>query len=183
VVSLFVVNTQNIIDTLSGGGIVIIRTDTIYGIIARVADKEAVEKVYSVKQRGLDKQCIVLIADANSVPAHADIIEHYSESEKIPTSVVVPASDEPEWILRGGDSVAYRAVRSELLRSIIEKVGPVIAPSANPESKPPARNISEAKKYFGDSVDLYVDGGEVPRTVHASQIIRVKADGSVDHLR
>ena len=86
-------------------------------------------------------------------------------------------------VARGGDSVAYRVVRNELLRQVVEQVGPVIAPSANPESKPPAKNIAEAKAYFGDTVDLYVDGGEVPRTVHASQIVRVKPDGTVDHLR
>lgn len=174
---------DKIVETLLASGIVVIRTDTIYGIIARVSDEKAVEKVYEVKRRELDKQCIVLIANAGSVPAHAELIKFYTEAEKLPTSVVVPASDEPEWILRGGDSVAYRIVRNKLLKEIIEKVGPVIAPSANPESKPPARNIGEAKKYFGDSVDLYVDGGEVPGTVHASQIIRVKPDGTVDHLR
>lgn len=174
---------EQITTTLKSGGIVVIRTDTIYGIIARAADKDAVEKVYAVKQRELTKQCIVLIANASSVPAHTELIRHYSETEKIPTSVVVPASDEPEWIIRGGDSVAYRIVRNELLRQVIEQVGPVIAPSANPESKPPAKNITEAKKYFGADVDLYVDGGEVPRTVHASQIIRVKPDGTLDHLR
>lgn len=180
---LSVVNTKEVIDTLLAGGIVVIRTDTIYGIIARASDEQAVEKVYKVKQRDPDKQSIVLIADAKSVPAHAELIEFYTEAEKLPTSVVVPASDEPEWILRGGDSVAYRIVRNKLLKEIIEKVGPVIAPSANPESKPPARNIAEAKKYFGNSVNLYVDGGEVPRATHPSQIIRINSDGSINHLR
>lgn len=174
---------REIISVLNSGGIVVIRTDTIYGIIARAADEKAVEKVYDVKQRERSKQCIVLIAHASDVPAHAELIEHISATEKIPTSVVVPASDEPEWLLRGGDSVAYRVVKNELLRKVIEKVGPVIAPSANPESKPPARTVAEAKKYFGNAVDLYVDGGEVPRTVHASQIIRLEADGTINHLR
>lgn len=168
---------------LMNGGCVVVRTDTIYGIIARAADKTAVEKVYKAKQRDSSKQCIVLIADARSVPAHAELIEFYSESESIPTSVVVPASDEPEWLLRGGDSVAYRIVRDDFLKKLIERVGPVIAPSANPESEPPARTIEEARCYFGDMVDVYVDGGEVPETAHASQIIRINADGSVDHLR
>ncbi len=176
-------NTQEIVDVLLSGGIVVIRTDTIYGIIARASDRKAVEKVYTAKHRDPDKQCIVLISDAASVPAHAELIEFYSQAEKLPTSVVVPVSDEPAWIVRGGDSVAYRIVRNELLKKITERVGPVIAPSANPEGKMPARSIAEAKKYFGDLVDLYIDGGEVPRTVHASQIVRVNKDGTVDHLR
>lgn len=174
---------DKVVSTLLDGGIVVIRTDTIYGVIARVADEKAVEKVYAAKQRDPSKQCIVLIADAASVPAHTELIDFYAQAETLPTSVIVPASDEPVWILRGGNSVAYRIVCDDFLKQIIEKVGPVIAPSANPENLPPARNITEAKDYFGDSVDLYVDGGEVPDTVHASQIIRINKDGSVEHLR
>lgn len=174
---------KDICSTLQSNGIVVIRTDTIYGVIALASSKTAVEKVYAAKQRDLDKQCIVLIASPEDVPAHASTIKHYTETEKLPTSIVVPATNEPEWILRGGDSVAYRVVKNDLLKQVVETVGPVIAPSANPESKAPARNITEAKEYFGDMVDLYVDGGEVPETVHASQIVRVNKDGSIDHLR
>lgn len=176
-------NLKDVVKTLLNGDMVVIRTDTIYGIIARASDEKAVEKVYDVKGRERNKQCIVLIANAASVPAHAELIRHYSETETIPTSVVAPASNEPEWILRGGDSVAYRVVRNDLLKQVIEQVGPVIAPSANPEGLPPAKNIQEAKNYFGEHIELYVDGGEVPRTVHPSQIIRIKPDGAIDHLR
>lgn len=164
-------------------GVVVMRTDTIYGVIARADSQKAVEKVYTVKQRAVDKPSIVLIADPNSVPAHNELIEFYSDAKKNPTSIVVPASDEPSWITRGGDSVAYRLVQDETLKAIINQVGPLVAPSANPEGKPPAKNIAEAKAYFGKQVNLYVDGGEVPDTVHASRIILVNPDGSVDYLR
>ncbi|MBW4078803.1 MAG: L-threonylcarbamoyladenylate synthase [Acidobacteria bacterium] len=174
---------NDICSTLLAGGIVVIRTDTIYGIIARMSDKDAVEKVYAVKHREADKQCITLIAQPSDVPKHGATIEAISKSEHIPTSVVVPATHEPAWILHGGKDVAYRLVKNDLLRQVIEKVGPVIAPSANQEGKPTASNIAEARRYFGDQVDLYVDGGTVPRTVHASQIIRINPDGSIEHLR
>ncbi|HMR72877.1 MAG TPA: Sua5/YciO/YrdC/YwlC family protein [Candidatus Saccharibacteria bacterium] len=171
------------IHTLLTGGIVVVRTDTIYGIIARAADEAAVKKVYGVKKRQADKQCIVLIADASSVPAHAELIEHYSFTAAVPTSVVVPVSDEPLWITRHSDSVAYRVVSNDFLKQVIAKVGPVIAPSANPEGQLPAKNIKEAENYFGNKVDLYVDGGEVPENIHASRIIRINPDGTVEQLR
>lgn len=177
------VNVPEVINTLNNDGIVVIRTDTLYGIIARAASKKAVERVYTVKRRELDKQCIVLIANPEDAPAYGELIEQHSLDQRLPTSVVVPASDEPSWVLRGGDSVAYRIVKNEDLRKIIMAVGPIIAPSANPEGKPPARNISEAQDYFGDDIDLYVDNGEVPRAARASQIIRVGKDGSIDQLR
>ena len=43
----------------------------------------------------------------------------------------------------------------------LEQTGPLIAPSANLQGQPPAKNIQEAYEYFGDAVDLYVDGGTV----------------------
>ena len=61
------------------------------------------------------------------------------------------------------------------------KTGPLIAPSANPEDLPPAQNILQAKKYFGDSVNVYVDGGEIMGK--ASRIIKLHKDGTTNILR
>lgn len=172
-----------ITEVLANGGIAVVRTDTIYGIIARVSKKRAVEKVYEVKHRDLSKQCIVLISGSGSVREHSALIAKYSSPDQPPTSVIVPKTNEHEWVLRGGDTVAYRVVHDEFLKKVVQAVGPVIAPSANPEGLPPARNITEARAYFGDEVDVYIDGGEVPESVQASRIVRVNADGSATELR
>lgn len=175
---------QRITQALADGGIAVVRTDTIYGIIARASKKRAVEKVYEVKHRDPSKQCIVLIQGSGSVPAHSAVIAQFSSPDQPPTSIVVPARpDEHEWLLRGGNTLAYRVVRDEFLKKVVQAVGPVIAPSANPEGMPPARTIEEAKAYFGDDVDVYIDGGEVPEDVSASRIIEVQADGTVAILR
>lgn len=181
-------NTQEdfnrLTETLANGGIAVVRTDTLYGLIARASKKKAVEKVYEVKKRDTSKQCIVLIPGSGSVREHSATIAKYSSPDQPPTSIVVPvSSDTHEWLLRGGDSLAYRVVRDPFLRKVVQAVGPVIAPSANPEGLPPARTIVEAKAYFGDLVDVYIDGGEVPADVAASRIIKVEANGSVAELR
>jgi L-threonylcarbamoyladenylate synthase len=167
---------------LKAGGAVVIRTDTLYGIIALASHQAAVEKVYEIKHRNPAKQCIVLINDASDVPAYEQFIRDYSSTEQ-PTSVIVPASTEPEWLLRGGDSIAYRVVNNEVLRAVIARVGPVIAPSANPEGEPPAATIDEAKAYFGEAVALYVDGGAVPADVSASRIVQISLDGTITTVR
>lgn len=172
-----------ITEELKRGGIAVVRTDTIYGIIALAENEAAVEKVYTAKHRNPAKQCIVLIPSATSVLAHAQQIAQYSAPDQPPTSVIVPKSNEPAWLLRGGEAIAYRVVRDALLKQVVEAVGPVIAPSANPEGMEPARTIEEAQAYFGDSVDVYVDGGEVPEDVQASRIIQVGRDGSVTTIR
>lgn len=160
-----------------------VRTDTLYGIIACINDEAAVEKVYKVKRRDPNKQCIVLIADPSDVPAYADLIDTYSNHAETPTSVVVPVSTEPAWIVRDGNSVAYRVVHNPFLKKVIREVGPVVAPSANPEGWEPAHSIEEAKEYFGNQVDVYIDGGVVPKNAHASRIAVIAPDGTVDFIR
>jgi len=171
--------TQALID----GGIAVVRTDTIYGIIGLASKRRAVEKVYAAKHREPSKQCIILIPGSGSVREYSATIAQYSTPDQPPTSIIVPARNEHEWLLRGGKTIAYRVVRDEFLKRVVQAVGPVIAPSANPEGLPPARTIEEAKAYFGGMVDAYIDGGEVPEGTQASRIIEVHADGSATEIR
>lgn len=168
---------------LQEGGVVVIRTDTIYGVIALADHEGGVEKVYRVKARDPRKQCIILALPETLPPAYAGQIQRTVAAQTTPTSVIVPASDEPSWLLRGGDTIAYRLVQDPTLQAIIRRVGNVIAPSANPEGQPPARNIAEAERYFSSLVDVYIDGGTVPETVSASQIIRLHDDGTTEIVR
>ena len=76
--------------------------------------------------------------------------------------VIMPCLDEKlAYLHRGTNSLAFRIPDNVLLQNIISKVGPLVAPSANPESMSPATTIKEAKKYFGDSVDFYLEGGKI----------------------
>jgi len=66
-----------------------------------------------------------------------------------------------KYIHRGTNSIAFRMIgkKNKNLFNLINKVGPLVAPSVNKESKKPAETIKEAKKYFGDKVDFYISGG------------------------
>jgi len=174
---------QLLATALRGDGIAVVRTDTIYGLLARVDSEAAVAKVYDTKHRDPSKQCIILISTAAEAGEYADVVRIYSEQASEPTSVIVPVQNEPAWVTRGGDTIAYRVVRSPLLKRLIDEVGPVIAPSANPEGLPPASTIAEAADYFGDAVDYYCDGGEVAPNSAPSHVIRVELDGSVVVVR
>jgi L-threonylcarbamoyladenylate synthase len=55
-------------------------------------------------------------------------------------------------------SLAFRLPKKVSLLQLIQKTGPLVAPSANPEKQKPAENITELKKYFGKEVDFYVQG-------------------------
>lgn len=174
---------ERITEALSGGELAVVRTDTLYGIIALADNETAVEDVFEAKGRDRTKPCIVLVADATDVPEFGHIVAQVSADHDKPTSVIVPATIQPEWLLRGGDSIAYRVVRDPFLKSVIEAVGPVIAPSANPEGLPPASTIEQAIDYFGDEVGCYVDGGTVPENIQASQILQIFSDGTTQVIR
>ena len=66
-----------------------------------------------------------------------------------------------EYLHRGTAALAFRVPKSAWLRKLLQKTGPLIAPSANFEGEPPALSFRAAKKYFGKSVDFYVDAGRL----------------------
>ena len=66
-----------------------------------------------------------------------------------------------EYLHRGKKTIAFRMVgpRNKNLYHLLQSVGPLVAPSANPQGLKPAVLKSEARKYFGDTVDMYICGG------------------------
>lgn len=173
-----------VIAALKRGGVVVARTDTIYGMLARANDDQAVERLYQLKGRSHTKSPIVLIDSRTQLfdepPLHESSLLDESWPGKV--SIIVPSTRAPQWLRRDNASVAYRLPDHDELRQLIRVVGPLAAPSANPEGKPPAANIDEAFAYFGEAVDVYVDGGEVTDNI-PSQLIAVATNGEVTRLR
>lgn len=174
---------DELVKHLRASGIAIIRTDTLYGIVARAENERAVERIFAVKARDRDKPLIVLLDDANRAFDHAEVVETYSAKSDVPTTVIVESPHAPAWLRHADGSVGYRVPRDEALRALIAQTGPLVAPSANPQGEAPAASIEQAKKYFGDKITLYIDGGEVPNDQTASRIIKLEKNGSFKRLR
>jgi len=188
-------NSDNFIKILEGGGVVVMPTDTLYGILGSALNKSIVERIYQIRKRRVDKPCIILIGSIAELEkfsiypslAQKNTIEKYWPASPSlggpgPVSIVLDcAEDSFSYLHRGTNSLAFRMPRPPALRDLLLKVGPLIAPSANPEGLPPAQTILEAKDYFGDSVDLYLDGGTL--SGEASKIIRLTSDGTESVLR
>jgi L-threonylcarbamoyladenylate synthase len=195
-------NDPNLIKTLNAGGIVVMPTDTLYGIVGGALDEKVVNRIYTARKRNPEKPCIILIGDVAELEKFSiilieeqkrKVLEFWSPGSR-PTSIVLDC-DNPkfEYLHRGTKTLAFRlsarnASRSDAggpasgsLRNLLMQTGPLIAPSANLEALPSSENIDQAKKYFGNLVDLYVDGGEVKG--QASKVIRLQKDGSVSILR
>lgn len=171
---------EQLVKILQAGGVAVLRTDTLYGIVARADDEQAVARVYAAKGRDAHKSCIVLVADASQAYGDISAITHEHGE---PTSILVESPAAPTWLLRENSLIAHRIPSVKWLREVIATTGPLIAPSANPEGLPPAMTVSAAREYFGDAVDVYVDGGTVPEDTPASRLIHIHDDGSVERLR
>lgn len=171
---------------LQAGAVGVLKTDTLYGVVASTRHETAVERVYRLRDRDLAKPCIVLIAGGDQLltsPPDA-VAARLAVYWPGPVSIILPVADQvPAWLHRGTRSLAYRAPADSELCQLLRQTGPLIAPSANPAGQPPASSIAEARQYFGDMVDFYVDSGPVPADTPPSTLLRVHADDTIERLR
>lgn len=179
-------SNENLIQTLAGDGAVVMPTDTLYGLVGRALNVSLVNRIYTLRKRNPAKPCIILIGEMGELKKFGIILTQAQKNEiekyKEPTSFVLDCADDKfSYLHRGTKTLAFRLPSPPPLRDLLMKTGPLIAPSANPEGSPPAHTVSEAKEYFGSSVDLYVDGGAISGP--ASRIIKLHKDGSIDVLR
>lgn len=154
--------TSELVRSLLRGELAVIPTDTLYGLVACADNMQAVERVYDIKQRDRSKACIVLIDSPERILDFGVAGQLLPEANNYwpgPVSLVMPV-DEEKWhhITRGLGTIAFRVPGVPALRELLAQTGPLIAPSANPESLPVAKTIDEAEAYFGDKVQLYIDG-------------------------
>ncbi|PIR73165.1 MAG: threonylcarbamoyl-AMP synthase [Candidatus Moranbacteria bacterium CG10_big_fil_rev_8_21_14_0_10_35_21] len=158
---------QKIAEIISSGGVGIIPTDTIYGVVGSAFSKKAVEKIYQLKKRDSQKPFIILISSKKDLNLFG-IKLRSGEQRKInklwPGKVSILLSCPQEkfaYLHRGTGELAFRFPRREELIRMIKITGPLVAPSANPSGKKPSETIEQAKKYFKKEVDFYADGGKL----------------------
>lgn len=147
---------------LNDGGIAVIPTDTLYGIVARALDKKAVGRLYSLRRETPKKPFIILLASLKETAAFG-IRPNAAQKRFLKTvwpgkvSVIFQCKAKRfSYLHLGTKSLAFRVPKPNNLREFLKKTGPLAAPSANPEGEKPAETIAEAKKYFGDKAEVYL---------------------------
>ena len=167
---------------LKNDGIVVLPTDTLYGLVSSAFSKKAIERIYKIKDRDKTKPLIVLISDTKDLTQFG-IKDDFSKVFVPKVSFLLSCkSPKFKYIHRGTGEIAFRLIspKNKNLHNLISKVGPVVAPSANKESEKPAESISEAKKYFEDKIDLYISAGK--KVGEPSTLVRIKND-SIEIIR
>ncbi|MGW2049529.1 L-threonylcarbamoyladenylate synthase [Streptomyces sp. NPDC001858] len=156
------------------GELVVLPTDTVYGIGADAFSSDAVVDLLAAKGRGRNMPTPVLIGSPNTLHG---LVTDFSELawELVdafwPGALTLVAKHQPslQWDL--GDTRGTVAVRMPLHPVAIElltEVGPMAVSSANLTGHPAPENCDYAQEMLGDSVSVYLDGGPTPGNVPSS---------------
>lgn len=180
-------HNEEIIEKIKAGSVGVIPTDTVYGLVCSAFNSEATDMVYTIKKRDPKKPLVYLIGKVSDLEKFGIILDEEMEQKLQeywpgPVSIVFECDTTPEYIHRGGGSVAIRLPADSDLRNLLDQAGPLASTSANPEGESPAVTIAEAKEYFQGNprVVFYVDGGELKS--NPSKIIKLQ-DSKIDVIR
>lgn len=172
-----------LVEMLKNGAVGVLPTDTIYGLACSAHMSESVQRLYKLKQRE-NKPGTLIAANIDQLvelgipKRYLTAVEQYWPN---PISVVVPSVPSLAYLDMGKMSLAVRIPADEHIANLLQKTGPLQTSSANLTGEKTAVNLSEAKAYFGDEVDFYVDGGDLSNR-KGSTVIRV-IDDAVEVIR
>lgn len=177
------ISSQEAIELILQGNVGVLPVDTVYGLVGRAADEQAVAKLYALKQRE-HKPGTVIAASVEQL-AELGVPKRYLSAVKHlwpnPLSVEIPLGDRLTYLHQDTGRQAYRVVADERVRAILEQTGPLVTSSANQPGEPGSVTVQQAIDYFGDQVDFYVDGGDMSDSL-PSTIIRI-VDDAIEVVR
>lgn len=160
-------------ELLRDGGVVLLPTDTIYGLHASATQDAAVARVAELKGRDETKPFIVLAGSIEQltelgVLAERETMDALAGIWPAPLTAILPLR-EPIAASRGASSLAVRIPALDWLRELAGRCGPLVSTSANRSGEPPVTTPSALARDLQSSLDAIVDGG--PRTGEPSAIL------------
>jgi L-threonylcarbamoyladenylate synthase len=159
-------NVRDAAEVLRNGGLIIMPTETVYGVAADMTNRDAVRRVYDVKGRPHDNPLIVHIATHEQIaPLVSDWSQHADCLAKRfwpgPLTIVAKKSElVPSEVTAGLDTVAIRMPSHPVARALLQAAGvPIVAPSANRFMHLSATRADHVDPELAEKVELIVDGG------------------------
>lgn len=158
---------QEVVDTIKNDGLVLVPTETVYGIGANAYSDEACKKVYEAKGRASDNPLIVHVSNKEMI---SKIAEKPNEVEEklidsfMPgpfTLILNKKCDICDTASAGMKTIGIRMPDSKIIHEIIEKSQiPMAAPSANISGRPSGTCIEDIIEELKDKIDIAIDGGK-----------------------
>jgi len=160
---------QKTVEILCAGGIVAYPTETFYALGVKFDREESLRKLYSIKQRPLEKAMPLIIGHRELLPMITASVKKSALSlmDRFwpgPLTLIFSAlGNLSDYITAGTHTVAVRIPGESFAFQLAKSAQfPFTATSANISGRLPARDAETVIKYFSDTIDLIVDGGKTP---------------------
>ena len=162
---------------LTGNDVVAIPTETVYGLAGNIFSKDAIDKIYQVKNRPSFNPLIVHI---HSVKQIEELASEFPEKAKQlakafwpgSLTLVLPKKEIiPDWITAGKNTVGLRIPNHRVTLELLKSLGfPLAAPSANPSNRISPTKSSHVDDYFKDKIQMVLEGGQCKNGIESTII-------------
>jgi L-threonylcarbamoyladenylate synthase len=157
---------QHAVDMLKKGGIVAYPTETFYGLGVKFDLEDSLKKLYKIKKRPEEKAMPLIIGNKDLLPVVTLSVNSMAVTlmEKFwpgPLTLIFPAKENlSDYITAGTRKVAVRIPGESFALNLAQSTTfPITATSANTSGTAPAQDAETVIRYFGDKIDLLIDGG------------------------
>lgn len=173
---------------LNNKEVILYPTDTVWGIGCDATNKQAVSKIYKIKNRSESKSLVILVSSMNMLQKYVRVtssLKKLIQSSTQPTTIIYQnpkglASN----VIALDTTVAIRIVQDDFCRKLIKKFGkPIVSTSANVSGNSTPISFKEIEPVILESVDYVVNLHQNRINKKSSRIIKLEVDGSIKTFR
>ncbi len=181
---------ESCLTVLKNGGLILYPTDTVWGIGCDATNEKAVEKIYALKNRNVEKSMIILLANEKDIMLYVDhtnltVFDYIKGINKPATVIYNGAKNLAKNLVNGDGSIGIRLVKDNFCRQLLKKFGkPLVSTSSNISGYPPPLIFNDIDIKIKNGVDYIVHHRQndmepaVPSTV-----IKLNEDNSYTVIR
>ncbi len=183
---------ERVANSINSGEVVVLPTDTIYGLSCLADSKKSVERIYRIKKRSKEKPMIVLVKSFCMLRKYCFLSKRQYQylkdemNKNNPITVILKKRKSTlKKLPQTGNSIAIRIpTGSKLLMAILKKINrPIVSTSLNFSGEVEIKNLKKLENYFKKTTpDLIVDGGVLLRK-KASKVVDIRDIEKIEILR
>lgn len=153
------------------GAVVLVPTETVYGLACRSSDRSAVERIYCMKDRDFSKPMQIFVKDTEALKTTGAMLSPLAEKISAafcpgPVTIIIPN--------RSGGKTGFRIPDHPFILKLMDSIDFALsATSANLSGKPNAMNVEDALSQLDGEPDIVIDAGRLPEGAMASTVIEV----------
>ncbi len=176
--------TDDVADCLRAGGVVLLPTDTVYGLAALPTSERAIRRIFELKRRPPTVNLPILVAERDDIArlggivttAAAQLLASRYVPGPLTLAVGIDAAKASQWLISRAEA-AFRIPADDWLQDLLLDTGPILATSANMHATMPKETVIGILADLAGEPDLAIDGG--PRATIASTLVNCNLDPAV----